>query len=154
MIDRRKLIIALAIGTAIGAPGRVSAAEPNEVFELATLLPDGQTALDDNLNAADGRLDTLLGHFDLTFLNLLASDDNSSKFGNGWASGLNGLPLTPDGSLFIKVTGAENTLFSPDTNSHTEFGFYQGLGRNRTRVQQRGFRSCRTYPCLRASRCS
>jgi len=80
---------------------------------------------DDNLNAAGGGIDTLLGHFDPTFLNLLASDDNSSKFGNGWASGLNGLPLTPDGSLFIKVTGAENTLFSPDTNSHTEFGFYQ-----------------------------
>ena len=124
-MDQRKLIVALTLGVAIGAHSLAMAAEPNEEFDMATPLPPGQTMVDDSLDGAAGRVDTLLGHFDPGFFNLLDSDDNSSKFGNGFASGLNGLSLTPDGSIFFAVTGTENVLFDPDIGSHTQIGSYQ-----------------------------
>lgn len=108
----------------LAASARASAApifEPNNTRPQATLLNPGTFVVNDSLNGAAGRADTLLGEFDPTYQTLIRSDDNSSPLGNGFASKLTGVPLRPNGSAYFSVTGAGDTSF---TGNHTQSGRY------------------------------
>ena len=98
--------------------GTVSAAEPNETFETATVLPAGVFSVLDALSP--GQLfspDTLLGIRDEGG-NITVIDDNNSSLGNGLASGVVGVPTNSNGISF-SVTGTGDDSFTGD---HTETG--------------------------------
>lgn len=98
-----------------------TAAEPNNTPVTATILPGGTLVVNDSLNGAPGRPNTLLGIFDPSFANLQLLDDNSSPLGNGFASQLTGIPLRSDGSLYFQVTGMTDVAFA---GNHTQSGKY------------------------------
>ena len=88
------------------------------------VLPAGVLMTSGLLDGAEGRLDTLLGHYSGGFFSLLATDDNGSDLGGDGASGLDGLPLASDDSIWLKLTGAGNPSFAAPSG-HTESGQYQ-----------------------------
>ena len=115
------LIIALCTGTAQAA---MTGNDPSDPTPLAP----GQVVINGELTGAASNLDTLLGHFTPGFLGLNAVDDNSSNLGGEFASGLFGLSLEADGSIFVGLTGVGNDSFvvtNSDPHSHDQSGSYQ-----------------------------
>lgn len=100
------------------------ALEPNDDFGSATVLAAGVLSVTDDLRGAEGDFpDTLLGAFDDdSFLNLIESDDDSSVFGDGFASGLSDIPVNPDGSIYLAVTGFPDDDFD---GGHVEEGEFE-----------------------------
>ncbi|MAT71865.1 MAG: hypothetical protein CMJ58_20370 [Planctomycetaceae bacterium] len=101
----------------------VRAAEPNETFADRTLLPAGVLSVIDDLTG-EGLVppipDTLLGVRDL-FGSIYFTDDNSSPYGDGTASGIGGVPID-SGSIDFAVTGYGDDGFF---GSHGEQGDYE-----------------------------
>jgi len=127
-ITRRitQLYLAAAAVGLLAAGQAAWAAEPNNDPLSATEVPlapgSNQVEISDGLNGADGRLDTLLGHFDASYASALASDDDGSPLGNGQASALFGLPLEPNGAVYVSVTGAGDEGF---VGNHALMGAYR-----------------------------
>jgi len=108
----------------LSASARATAApifEPNNTRPQATVMNPGTFVVNDSLNGAAGRADTLLGQFDSSYHTLIRSDNNSSTLGNGFASKLTGVPLGDNGSAYFSITGAGDTNF---TGNHTQSGKY------------------------------
>lgn len=108
----------------LSASARATAApifEPNNTRPQATVLNPGTFVVNDSLNGAPGRADTLLGQFDSSYHTLIRSDNNSSPLGNGFASKLTGVPLGDNGSAYFSITGAGDTNF---TGNHSQSGKY------------------------------
>ncbi|HUU09318.1 MAG TPA: PEP-CTERM sorting domain-containing protein [Phycisphaerae bacterium] len=89
------------------------ATEPNDTFAERTILPLGQVSVSDSIDGSGGgglNPDTTLGAFDENW-GLYATDDDSSWLGDGWASGLYGLPVNPDGTINLAVSGFDDFDF-------------------------------------------
>ncbi len=97
------------------------ATEPNNTPITATILPGGQTIVNDDLNGSLGRPDTILGLYDPAYSTLMDSDDNSSPMGNGFASQLLGVPVRSNGSAYFRVTGSPDATF---VSNHMQAGQY------------------------------
>jgi hypothetical protein len=83
------------------------------------VLPGGQLELTDSLNGQQGRLDTVLGHFDPAYTRLRGMDDNGGLNG---ASALMDLPLERNGSVYVRVSGAGDAQLR---GSHATSGAYR-----------------------------
>jgi hypothetical protein len=106
---------ALAIVAAL--PAASFATEPNDNFSTATMLAPGLLTVADDLSP---RPDTLLGvrdHFGVVY----ATDDDGSPVGNGYASGLGGVP-TNSGVIDFSVTGFGDDGF---VGAHSQSGAYR-----------------------------
>ena len=79
------------------------ALEPNDDWFSATNL-GSSTSISDQIDFTTIVPDTVLGVFD-EFDSLLGVDDDSSFFGNGFASAILDQPINADGSINLKVTG-------------------------------------------------
>lgn len=109
----------LVIAATVGSPCR--ATEPNETFATATLLSPGVLVVADDLaTLPSGNPDTLLGVRNLLGA-VYAIDDDNSPVGNGYASGLGGVP-TNSGSIDFSVTGYTDEGF---VGNHSEGGPYR-----------------------------
>jgi hypothetical protein len=94
-----RTILTLAIfGTAAST---ATAAEPNETFATATMLPPGTLTVADEFTPP-GEPDTLLGVYDQ--FGFVEYDEDSSVYGNGLASGAFVVP-TNSGEVEFTVTG-------------------------------------------------
>jgi len=107
-----------------------ASAQTDDTLSSPIELPPGYTIYSGLLDGDVGRLDTLLGHYSGGFSSLLDVDDNGSTIGGSGASGLSGLPLESDNSIWLKVTGAGNTSFTTSqdfgaSSSHSQLGHYQ-----------------------------
>jgi hypothetical protein len=99
------------------------AAEPNETFGTASLLPAGVLFVVDQLTPGQVRNpDTLLGIRNGSGV-ITQVNDNGSLAGNGFASGIQNAP-TNGSSLAFSVTGAGDASFA---GNHTQAGGYEVL---------------------------
>ncbi len=125
VIINHKLHLAL-VAMLFGATQSLIAAEPNQTFATATLLPAGQLTVSDSLFAGtlsggSGNFpDTLLGSLDL-FGQIEFTNDDDSPYGDGRASALVNIP-TNSGTIDFKVTGFGDDDF---IGLHDEFGAYE-----------------------------
>jgi hypothetical protein len=94
-----------------------TAAEPNESFESATILNPGVLLVSDELQQPP---DTLLGTRG-TFGDIEFVDDDGSPVGDGFASGLGGVP-TNNGVIQFAVTGYTDVAFE---GGHDQSGTYE-----------------------------
>ena len=106
-------VLALAIASTVAEGG-----DSNDTFADATILPAGVLSATDNLTPGIVQTpDTVLGvrgpGGELTQL-----DDNSSIFGNGFASGVSGVLIT-DETISFSVSGVGDNDF---TGAHSELG--------------------------------
>jgi hypothetical protein len=116
MIFRRGL--AFFFGTLCTIP-IACAAEPNQTFASATLLPPGTLIVSDFLTPGQVQApDTFLGIRNGAG-SITQTDDNGSIFG-GTASGLNDVP-TNSTSISFSITGVGDTGF---TGSHSQMGSF------------------------------
>ena len=110
-------VLALAATAHKGAGGT----EPNETFAARTILASGVLSLTDELTPGGvAAPDTFLGVKD-HFGEVYATDDDGSPLGNGFASGLGGVP-TNSGSIDFCITGYGDDFF---VGSHGESGAYE-----------------------------
>lgn len=124
MMSYRLITLVIVGFCAVAAQGAPTGNDPNDPIPLTP----GQMIVDGELTAADAELDTLLAHTTPGFGTVLALDDNSSTLGGDLASGLFGLPLENDGSIFVNLTGAGNENFivtNSSPHSHDQWGPYQ-----------------------------
>ena len=100
------------------------ATEPNDSFDDATVLPAGAWTVTDSIEGGSPAPDTFLGFFaDDTFpLPALATDDDSSPLGDGFGDALFDIPVNPNGSIPLIVTGCCSEDFD---GSHGEEGDYE-----------------------------
>lgn len=96
--------------------GWCEATEPNETFAERTILSPGVTLVEDEL--ATSGPDTYLGTY--RFGSLYEWDDNSSPYGDGYASALYIQPFD-NGYMEFRVTGSGDFGFTGD---HFESGSY------------------------------
>lgn len=88
--------------------------EPNETFEQSTVLSSGILSFNDTLTGGFVEApDTYLGTLGF-FGDIQYEDDDSSEYGNGYASGLTGIPINPGGTIDFLVTGCCDYFFSGD----------------------------------------
>lgn len=125
MLAVRHYLLAAACGLAWFALAACARAEPihepNNSPGAAYMLPSGQMAVSDDLNGTQGRPDTLLAEYNMTYSTLLAMADNTPGVGNGLGSQLLDVPLLFNGAALFRVTGAPDTGFVGD---HTQSGKY------------------------------
>ncbi len=116
------MLLSLAVCAAANISLHGFAAEPNDTFETATVLPAGTLSVSDSLEGGESLPDTYLGFFaDDTFpLPPLDEDDDSSPLGNGLADALFDIPVNADGSIPLAVTGCCDDF----EGSHSEEGDY------------------------------
>jgi|GEM_PF-5088069 len=107
-------IVALFVGL---LAGWCEATEPNETFAERTILSPGVTLVADELASTPGP-DTYLGTY--RFGALYDADDDSSPFGDGFASALYMQPFDT-GVMEFRVTGSGDFGF---TGFHSESGAY------------------------------
>ncbi len=101
--------------------GRVQATEPNETFATATVAPAGVLVFSDTLTPGSPLPpNTFLGAADDGGF-VYEVDDDSSIYGDGFASGLNVLDVNSGGSIDLAVTGSGDDFFFGD---HNQFGAY------------------------------
>ncbi len=105
-----------AIAALLALPA--SAHEPNDTFAAATVLSPGVLVVSDDLRQPP---DTLLGSRNPIFGGIELVDDDGSPVGNGFASGLQGVP-TNSGQLRFAITGFGDEGF---VGSHAESGRYE-----------------------------
>jgi hypothetical protein len=111
-----------ALAAALFVTNSVSGAEPNETFETRTILPAGVLTVSDELTP--GLLeapDTLLGIRAGIFGDIVFADDDGSPIGNGYASGVGGVPIE-SGMIRFAVSGTGDDFFEGD---HIESGQYE-----------------------------
>jgi hypothetical protein len=110
---------AIAITLVFG--GVNEAAEPNNTFATATLLPLGTRRVSDALTpGTPSGPDTLLSIRNESRL-IVDVDDNSSDLGDGRASGFSIVDVNPLGSIDFVVTGAGDDGFTGDHNQSGDF---------------------------------
>lgn len=116
------LVLSASLLANANLPSSVRAAEPNDVFGDATVLPSGTLSVSDTIDGLEGP-DTYLGFFaDDTFTPPpLEEDDDSSPLGNGLADALFDIPVNADGSIPLAVTGCCDDF----DGSHGEEGEYE-----------------------------
>ena len=107
-------IVVMLMGTT------VYSTEPNENFASATILSPGVLTVTDSLTPNATFSDTLLGIRD-AFGDVYLDDDDSSPLGNGYASGIEGVP-TNSGSINFSISGVDDVNFD---GSHSEQGQYK-----------------------------
>jgi hypothetical protein len=96
------------------------AEEPNDNFAQATILPAGVLSVDDDVSVPFPN--TVLASLDwLGFIEDV--DDNSSIYGNGFASGLSGVSVNAGGTIDFLVSGHPDFDFGGNHNWSGEFGF-------------------------------
>jgi len=113
--------LALAVLCGVARAWAVPIFEPNNTIATATILDPGTFVVNDSLDGASGRPNTLLAHTDPVFGARFEVDDNSSPLGNGFASQLVGIPLELGGGAYFQVTGAQDVNF---TGAHSQVGGY------------------------------
>ncbi|MGD9723897.1 MAG: PEP-CTERM sorting domain-containing protein [Pirellulales bacterium] len=121
---RIRTVAALIAWALLVPAARLEAApifEPNNTAGSATILNSGTLIVSDNLNGNAGRPDTLLGLYNASYTTLLASDNNGSTLGNGFASQLVDVPLNGNGSAYFRITGFADANF---IGGHTQAGQY------------------------------
>jgi hypothetical protein len=102
--------------------GELLAAEPNDDFWQATVLPAGVTTVDDNVTGGVvSSPDTYLGTLNF-FGGIQFEDDDSSIYGDGTASGVSSVSVNPGGTIDFLVTGYDDFDFTGD---HFEYGEYE-----------------------------
>jgi hypothetical protein len=110
-----------AIALTLVFVGVNEAAEPNNTFGAATLLPPGTRSATDELTpGTPSGPDTLLGVLDESRL-IVDVDDNSSNLGDGRASGFTSVDVNPLGSIDFVVTGAGDDGFTGNHNQSGDF---------------------------------
>jgi hypothetical protein len=116
----RTLLAAAMLTHASGANS--VAAEPNETFATATVLGPGVLMVSDSLTpgTTGNEPNTILGTRN-SLGDLDVVDDDSSVYGNGFASGAFDVPI-PFGSINFAVTGYANFSFD---GIHDENGLYR-----------------------------
>ena len=95
------------------------AAEPNNTFFTATVLPPGVLLVEDEFGIPSGP-DTIVGARGM-FGDIQYSDDDNSPYGTGSASALYDIP-TNSGSIEFAVTGHPDEFFF---GGHSESGAYE-----------------------------
>lgn len=124
-MSRNNSLVLSAIATIFATVflSSANAAEPNDTFAEATVLPSGTLTVSDTLEGGEPVPDTYLGFFaDDTFpLPPLEEDDDSSPLGDGLADALFGIPVNADGSIPLAVTGCCDDF----DGSHGEEGDYE-----------------------------
>ena len=98
----------------------LTAAEPNETFATATILPPGALLVNDLLTAQHPFPDTLLGILTAGG-EINETNDDNSLYGNGFASGLQNVSVAGS-SIRFAVTGFEDEGFAGE---HQEVGQYE-----------------------------
>ena len=114
-----KLRFTAVVVATLGLAFPCFATEPNETFATRTVLSPGVLSVADEL-ASPNFPDTLLGIRDL-FGQIYIVDDDSSPLGDGYASGVGGVP-TNSGSIDFAVSGYGDDNFD---GSHGESGGYE-----------------------------
>ena len=112
-----RITLIIATAASLLAWQAATAAEPNESFESATVLNPGVLTVSDELRQPP---DTLLGTRG-TFGDIEFVDDDGSPVGNGFASGIGGVP-TNNGVIRFAVTGYTDEVFE---GGHDQSGTYQ-----------------------------
>ncbi len=112
-----RVAVIIVTAASLLAGRAATATEPNENFESATILGSGVLLVSDELSQPP---DTLLGTRG-TFGDIEFVDDDGSPVGDGFASGLGGVP-TNSGSISFAVTGYTDEGFS---GGHDQAGIYQ-----------------------------
>lgn len=125
MVNANRKVVFALLASIFSAAQSLTAAEPNQTFATRTLLPAGQSSVSDSLFAGEltgsGNFpDTLIGSLDL-FGEPDVVDDDSSPYGDGFASAIINVP-TNSGTIDFKVTGTGDNNFLGD---HSEFGNYE-----------------------------
>lgn len=115
-----KYLVAAAFIVLTPMVSAVRSTEPNETFSTATILSSGVLTVTDALSATAAFPDTLLGIRDM-FGDVYVIDDDNSPLGNGFASGVGGVP-TNSGSINFSITGTGDTTFD---GFHSEQGKYK-----------------------------
>lgn len=115
----RTVHINLLLGAIALVAQAANAAEPNDVFAEATVLPAGTLTVADELTSPPAP-DTLLGARGL-FGDITQVDDDSSPEGDGRASALYGVP-TNSGTVSFAISGFGDDAF---VGNHNEFGGYE-----------------------------
>lgn len=111
------------------AAARLGAAEPNNNFSDASVLAPGVLTVSDGIAGSPTPApDTTLGAFDESGT-LILTDDDGSSFGNGFASGLFGVPINGDGSIELALSGFFDLDFDGlddrSDSDHFEQGGYE-----------------------------
>ncbi len=116
----RPLVDAVYFASAVCMTVAVVAQEPNDTFGTAS-SPVGFT-VSDSLDGGGPHPDTLLAVFaDADFTTIDAVDDDSSPWGDGFASALGPVNIQPNGDVYIGVTGSEDVGFF---GAHDEEGLF------------------------------
>ena len=107
----KRLWAAAVVGAVAGG---AQAIEPNDDFASRTVLAPGEMIVSDSIFDGvfvnDNPPDTYLGAFDESGT-LIDYDDDSSFLGDSLASALIDVPVNPDGSIHLAVTGFGDTDF-------------------------------------------
>jgi hypothetical protein len=104
----------LAILIVCLGPTATQAVEPNDTFGERTILGSGVLLVEDDLTPGFVQSpDTYLGTLGF-FGNVEFEDDDSSEYGDGYASGLTGIPINPGGTIDFLVTGCCDFNFTGD----------------------------------------
>lgn len=121
MSSIRKISFSLVAVLSSLATNKILADEPNESFPFATIVPPGITTVSDTLTAGYKYApDTYLGTLNM-FGSIQYENDDDSIYGDGYASGLSGVPINPGGTIDFWVTGYGDPGF---TGNHAEYGEY------------------------------
>ena len=121
---------AAALGVGAAASGQTEA-EPtdfNDTFESRTILSPGTLNVTAELFSDFAGPDTIMRAF--VDGSEWERDDDSSSFGDGFASALFDVPISLDGQIDLEVSGfgdgqdSEGEFVEEFTGNHTEFGFY------------------------------
>ena len=124
MIQQGRLLLLISL-TLIGS--QALALEPNDDWVNATSLGYANS-VSDQIDFTTYGPDTVLGVFDEVG-GLLAVDDDSSIFGNGFASAILDQPINADGSINFKLTGFGDFdfdgLVDEDGTDHFESGDFE-----------------------------
>jgi hypothetical protein len=119
MIRHKSYLFAILL-VCIGATA-TQAEEPNDSFGERTVLGAGVLSVDDTLTPGFVSYpDTYLGTLGF-FGNIEFEDDDSSEYGDGYASGLSGIPINPGGTIDFLVTGCCDTNFTGNHSYSGEF---------------------------------
>ena len=110
------------------AAGPLGATEPNENFAERTILTSGVWSVSDAISGLGRGPDTTLGVLDEVGA-ILTTDDDGSHLGDGFASGVYGLPVNADGSIRLVVSGFDDFDFDGLSDSaglpHGETGAFR-----------------------------
>ena len=114
--------IAAALALLLVTSGLATAQDDagNSFFD-AEILPFGDTSVTAELLTDIFGPDLYLGALDDSF-SVIAEDDDSSPFGDGFAPALYMVPVNPGGEIAFDITGLEDPPFS---GTHVEFGEFE-----------------------------